>query len=418
MSRGSDPRMPEMSSATAEVEPKSEEKRFIYNRLDAKKSALLTRGRPRDPRIQGLRGVAMSAVALSHFLAMLQICFQPDSAIRPFLVIMVRAQIGSSIFLLVTGFVVYARCRDGGAFSWGTFLKARMLRILPLYWALLTAYAVLDSVFGICGRVPNDLGAAVTYFLYNAFLLAPLAGKLSLITVSWTLTYVAIGYLMVPWLARSFQRLQLNTAQRGAVILAVVILWGFAPSLWSGLAANGILLAVGMLVYEATQTLPLAKLRPNRFDALTGIAIVAALFILSAPAARGLRLAATAIPLGLLLAGRRLAGGAFNAALVSRTGQWMGKISYSFYFTHGVALIVTRTAIKAAQPSLEGWMPGWVLFMIALPLCCGLSLVVGAAAHHWLETPLQRLLSAEPARQRSTPGIMSSAGVGRRSAIA
>jgi peptidoglycan/LPS O-acetylase OafA/YrhL len=330
---------------------------------------------------------------------------------------LLEGSFGSTIFLLISGFAVYSRCRDEANFGWRKYLKARAVRILPVYWAALAAFVLLDRLTAFRGRLPLDGWEAAGAVLQNALLLAPVLGHPSLLTASWTLTYIAIGYVAIPLIAQGFLALRLGYRGRLLLISGFALLWMGAPLLWHGLGSCGVALAIGMAVCEASRRWNLHRLPAWLIDASAAGAFVASLLLLETlnRPSNLVRVAVAVVPGVLLLLGRLGSGGLLNPILTGRSAQWIGKVSYSAYFAHGASQVVALQAVLAVQPRLAGIVPGELLLCGGFVF--GYFLALGAAAllHYGLEHPLTRMFRpAKPA----VPAEMAPVRVPARSAVA
>jgi peptidoglycan/LPS O-acetylase OafA/YrhL len=344
----------------------------------------------------------MSMVLLGHLGGRLHSATGETSPELQLCNIFTNGTIGSSFFLLITGYVVYSRCRDDVSFSWRAFLRSRALRILPLYWIVLGGYAAFDILTGFRGKMPADWGQAALILLQNCSLLAPFSHSPVLISVTWTLTYVGIGYLTIPLLARGFSFAKLQSPARLLAITAFGAIWIAFSAAVPVILGSGVNLALGMLVCEAGRAGVLRHIRTRVADIAGTAGLVASLVVLAnlssrepwfpAGARPGLRLLAITVPLAILLAGRIGTSGWLNRALTSRAAQWIGRTSYSAYFAHGAALLALQELIVANRPWLVQAAPARIL--LGTGLCAGyaLSLLAAAALYYAVEAPLERRL--------------------------
>jgi peptidoglycan/LPS O-acetylase OafA/YrhL len=324
---------------------------------------------------------------------------------------------GSSLFLLITGYVVYFRYRDDGGFSWRRYSRARAFRILPLFWVVLATYVVVDLLTDFRGKLPHDPWSAAVVILQNASLVAPFCGSRLLLEVSWTLSYVAIGYVTTPLLARWFDRMSLGHNARLLALAAYGFLWLALEPLGLPVSANGVNLALGMMICEAGHAGMLTRVRTRVVDAVAVLALCAVVVVTGfAKIHIPFRMLATALPLSFLLAGRIGGVGWIDVALMTRTAQWIGRVGYSSYFAHGAVLLLLREVVAVNRPFLRELAPDGILLVGTLGF--GYALCLGAAAglYYGVEAPLQRWF--RPRRRTVPVEVPAAVPVHSRGAVA
>ena len=211
-------------------------------------------GRSADPRnkgIQGLRGIAATLVFLNHFGYVFYNSLDPYS--RGFFSSLSFLALGSSTFVLIAAYFTYARFASGLDLSFAGYLKRRLYRILPLYWAILSAYILFALLAGIHTKVPLEAYQAARVVLANFTLISPLAGVPQIIISTWTLTFIVLAYVAVPLFIALERALASWSWSRLALPLGVA-----AVSLYAGnftrYAIFGTIVAGGVLLYNARQT--------------------------------------------------------------------------------------------------------------------------------------------------------------------
>jgi peptidoglycan/LPS O-acetylase OafA/YrhL len=186
---------------------------------------------PRFPLFDGLRAIAVLLVLLVHVPGGNQL---PDALAR----LVTHAQIGVTIFFLISGFLLYRpfiAARAGGADrpEVDDYAKRRFLRIFPAYWLALTVLTILPGFTGVEGGNPFPqyglvftlpvLGGPVCY----GFTDCGLAQTWSLVT---ELTFYALLPLYALAMLRLTGRLRLGTWFR--VEIAILALLGAASLLF------------------------------------------------------------------------------------------------------------------------------------------------------------------------------------------
>lgn len=168
-----------------------------------------TRARPRlFPWVQALRAVAAAAVALSHIANDAIVAGRDPNGLIASATALMPWVAGVDIFFVISGFVIVHASANlfgqpGGS---GRFLRRRLTRIVPLYWALTTLFLAMTVLqrSAIHGQTGGP-GYILASYLFIPFarpggLPEPALG------LGWTLNYEMFFYLvMTPflWLPRS-----------------------------------------------------------------------------------------------------------------------------------------------------------------------------------------------------------------------
>jgi len=193
----------------------------------ARAAAVAVPGRAFFPEFEGLRAVAALLVVIVH--TSFASGFTLRSSLGDYTA---RGDSGVSVFFLISGFLLYrpfvAAHFDGRPGPDVTaFLVRRVLRILPLYWVVLT---VLYTVNG-WSRVGGAEGVARTYLFAQVY---SIPWVLKGISQAWSLDIELVFYLLLPvfaaLLARGRARTRSPAAQLRVELGALVALYlaGFA----------------------------------------------------------------------------------------------------------------------------------------------------------------------------------------------
>lgn len=322
---------------------------------------------------------------------------------------------GLYLFFTLSGFLIagpFIRAFVDGQPLPGTgqYVRARLLRIVPAYWAVLTALLLLYR--GGDGSVGSWLAAYAFAIDYQP---STVTHKVS---QAWTLGVELAFYASVPVVAaavaatgsrlRRRNRIRLVAAVTVAIGVASLIARELAPEtlLWRRSAplmmaafVPGALLA--LLRVAARSRAGVLSRRP-----LPTLAAVAGLVMIFAadhagPAAQhnGAALAPALASLGsALIVGACLvtewAGKPAPKALDNRLLHWIGKRSYSVYLVHlAILLELARHWPGAPLPRL------CLLLALTIPL----TLLVSALSYRFVERPFMRLKERE-ARAPATTG--------------
>jgi len=247
----------------------------------------------------------MMAVFLVHLIAVL---FHEQP--RP---VMDLCRVGTDMFLVLTGCLVYLSLRSRPV-PFDVFLARRLARIYPVFAFVLIFYIAASAALPGMSRLPADRVAAAWMILKNAVLVPLAFGAPRIITVSWTLGCICLFYVVIHPLA---------AWSSGWSLRWRTVLWSLLTVLVYLKAGRPALLPAGVLLAE---WLPPAKV-PG--------------WILVAAAGAIARAFLGVGHLGTILGGI----GAFALCCwllprpTPRPLLFLSRISYSFYLTHGLALL-------------------------------------------------------------------------------
>ena len=338
--------------------------------------------------VQVLRGLAASLVVLHHYLAS-QI--ERGAEVGRWL-----ENVGASgvdIFFVISGFIMMMTTssthKDPAA---GDFLWRRLVRIVPLYWALtIIAYAMVLAAGSSVNTVvsPEKFTLSMLFLPYSeaALDMGTLAHKAYVIPMAWTLTYEWYFYLVF------------------AITLAIGLKPGGRLLFMSAWFA--VTVAIGLLLQPSSMIAQVVT-HPMVFEFLLGCAI-AILYN------KGYRLGGWPA-LVLALAGMFVLSNIFHhtaydrtfywglsafalvvAATLYRGSQtdsvaikplaWFGDISYSLYLSHFFTLALFVRLQKRFDLLGDSFgLPTMALFLL-------LVLLVAAACYYGIEEPARRFFA-------------------------
>jgi peptidoglycan/LPS O-acetylase OafA/YrhL len=301
------------------------------------------------------------------------------------------------MFFFLSGYLFWSKSMaDGGIPNLGSFLSARLRRLLPMYYV--SCLAVFLVALGSTGFrlnvAPAELGKELLLWLtvglpsgfpnVNGYPETPYA----VASVVWTLRYEIVFYLFLPFL-QPFAK---------------------GHRVWAVLMASGAVWLIPVLKPSlATDSLVLFASHFAQFMGMGfGLGMLAAYFkprIAPAYVAYFRLRAASFIPLGLLIAlfsspiesytlGQALLlwipfvfvafGNDYFGLLSTRSMLYLGKISYSFYLAHGFVLFVFSQALNRFIRFDQ--LSGGAFWCFAL--VCGLvTLVLSSVLHQRVELP-------------------------------
>ncbi len=292
---------------------------------------------------------------------------------------------GVSLFMVVSGFILTYGAL-GRELDYGSFLRNRALRILPML-LVLTAFAVYTYPQGI----------SITR-VFNSLLSLPFGLDLGFFySVTWSVFVEMQFYLVFPFLVRMLDREGPTALLR---ILAVVVLFRIG-AIALGAGPTGILyytlvgridqFLIGMLAAWCMRR------RPGRqWGLMLGPGAFAVLLILSSLPPSNLLDGLSWSALWPTVEGLAWAGflvgyvGLMGAArgVPSRLLAWAGERTYSVYLVHYVVIVLMWRAHLMLHPVRSVWVDASVTAaVIALPIAFAVASLTYAA----IEAPFLRL---------------------------
>jgi peptidoglycan/LPS O-acetylase OafA/YrhL/glycosyltransferase involved in cell wall biosynthesis len=328
------------------------------------------------PGIEALRAIASLCVVAYHSAAI--IAAQPGGSPPPLL--LQNGAAGVDIFFVISGFVMVlsARSLAGRVDAARRFVRARLRRIVPLYW-LCTGIKIAAML-----AAPGLARGALTPGICIASLLfLPVhdaAGRFKpVLAVGWTLSFEMMFYALF---AASL------AARRAPVLWVPPVLAGIALLPHTGAAASELANPI-ILEFAFGTTLAALWLRGWRLPAALAwpVLLVAAALLIGTPKlALGTRVLSWGLPAAMLVAATVSLDRRPGAA-IPRVWLELGAASYAIYLTHGfvldgLGLMLARLPIHA--------LPAAAVLAVAMPGCAA----AGWLVHALIET---RLLGARRA---------------------
>ncbi|MDB5582672.1 MAG: acyltransferase 3, partial [Bradyrhizobium sp.] len=279
--------------------------------------------------IQALRAIAALLVVLLHCDEMLGLRIGPRALGASWH----NGAAGVDIFFVISGFIMTISSRHlvGETLGWLTFLKNRIVRIVPLYWLLTTLKLV--AVLGASGlalRSQLDVN-----FVTSSYAFLPLidsAGHFRpLLPVGWTLTFEFLfSFVFAVAIARVIDPIRVVLP----VFASVALIALFRTDSWSTWAVllDPIVLEFVFGVVIAKMTLAGMRLTPA-FSLFLLFAGFALLFSLE-PATDNFRVLVWGLPAAMIVA----ASVSLERELGHSVPRWLsvlGDASYSIYLSHG-----------------------------------------------------------------------------------
>lgn len=340
-----------------------------------------------------LRTAAFLVVALSHFGGMLGPGFPADSAARAWCDELVRyGSLGTNTFFLCSTLLLCRSLNSGR--RWRDAVAKRMARLYPGFMAILALYLILTLLFPGTAKIPSEPLPALLHLAANLLLLPGILPITPIVTVAWSLSYVAFSYLATGALYRLTGMRAWTEGQRAwlwlalaAVLVAMDQLAAFPHGRLAYFAMGGVLAECQGLTVRRSEA------------ALWAGGLGGALLLAVAPVGiTGL--------LGLtLFVGAWTALPVLAAALSHLPLEPLARISYPVFLTHGLVF----HAVKWAGPETAGTGDLVALLLAGVALILATAMVADAMALRplrlWFQTTLaaRRIPSEELAARAAYP---------------
>jgi peptidoglycan/LPS O-acetylase OafA/YrhL len=336
----------------------------------------------RLPAIEVARGFASVWVLLFHSLAT-----WPPEALHPALRTVrhftTAGWLGVHVFFALSGWCIaerlaaaYRRHESGGR-----FLRERVLRIFPTYWAALALLLLTRLAAQPFNHTPlwSNLPAGPLGWCGDLLLLNPYVGAPATLIVSWSLVY-ELGFYALGALALLLRRRGISSA--GLVATGLLLCaWPLLP--FDSVATHVLRLwpdfFVGALVWWCARRRTAAR----TIIGLVGLGSLGGL-VGAWPAgyggsARGTAIATAAI---LWVAAGRATDSRQNPFL--RAFAWLGACSYSLYLVH---VTVLSPFLNLAQRFVP---PDHLAFAAIWLVAVALGIGAGRLLYVWVEAPVER----------------------------
>jgi peptidoglycan/LPS O-acetylase OafA/YrhL len=318
--------------------------------------------------IQALRAIAALMVVADHAFNMLFARLGPGDYWS-------NGAAGVDIFFVISGFVMVVSSRRliGLPDAWLTFIRHRIVRIVPLYWLLTTLKVILVFAFSnLALRSTLDPG-----FVLGSYLFFPVVDSVGnfrpLLPVGWTLTYEFIFY----WLFALALALRVNVLRvLIPAFVAIGILAFLRMSNWPEWTILFSTIVVEFLFGVLLAKLTLRGWSMSPLFAACALAAGFGLIVLIPERSENLRFLFWGVPAFAIVAGAV----SLERQLSTWLPQWLlalGDASYSIYLMHGFVLPVLGLGLAAIHWSgyaaqattvvaslVTGALSGWLCYFI------------------------------------------------------
>lgn len=296
---------------------------------------------------------------------------------------------GVDIFFVISGFIIYVTGSQAGTTP-TSFLRKRLIRIVPLYWLLtlmLAAVAVLKP--GLLASSSFDPAHFIASLLFIPWQHPQIPAMLPLLIPGWTLNYemAFYGLFALGLLLPSSARLPSLVA---VLCLVVAMGWIFAPTGLAAFYSDQI-----VLEFAAGTIIAAVWMHGTRLKAVLAVGLLLAGVVLLYFGAGSIlpRVIGAGIPAAMIVS-----GAVFSEGIVRRRPipllAGLGDASYSIYLSHVVVLPVMAKAWQAAKLGAEG--RGVPFFLTALVV----SAIAGIVLHRLVERPLLAWMSGKRANSK------------------
>ena len=329
--------------------------------------------------IQALRALAALAVLLFHAAQRAGGGFTVGAA-------------GVDVFFVISGFIMWSvtaaepRPPERRATA-ARFITQRLIRIVPLYWAVTLAMAALAQWPGVFPNLATPFRHVALSLLFIPHA-DPAGGNFPLLAAGWTLNDEMLFYLIFAAALRTSRRTRL-LAVSGALLALVTAGWLWRPtSPWLQSYTDPVLLEFGAGAWLAAHRTHLPPSWAGWLVALGAGALAVQAWWPGAGAQW--RLLAWGLPALLLVAAA--VSWDMKTSWPSRALFALGDASYGIYLLHGLVVSACWRLLHAAPVAV---------FLLA---CVVISAVAGLCSFGLLERPLTRSLRRallEPARSRA-----------------
>lgn len=326
--------------------------------------------------VQALRAVAALLVVVYHAFDMWQARIgsgTPDLSWS-------NGAAGVDIFFVISGFVMVVSSQRllSQPRGWLTFMRYRVVRIVPLYWLLTTVKLALVLLFAdLALRSSHDLDYVMRSYAF--FPMLDSAGHFRpLLPVGWTLTYEFLFYLLFAL------AMCLRVGTMSVLVPAFVVFVGLALLRTDTWPAWTILFSTIVVEFLFGVALAQATLRGWALPAASAGAAMLLGFVLILTVPEGgenLRTLTWGLPALLIVAGAV----AMESRMRGKLPQWLltlGDASYSIYLVHGFVLPAVGVALIALHWSTLGALT------LTVTACLLVASLAGLLTYVFVERPM------------------------------
>lgn len=306
---------------------------------------------------------------------------------------------GVIVFFVLSGFILSLNY-DGKAFTYGTFLQARIARVYPLHLVTLLATAAF-AAWGYTELPPTD--GAYT-FLLNVMMVQSwgFTPFVSWNQPAWSISHEFFAYLLFPVFISPLMRLKAWQAVIVSLFLAYLCQGGFSvPFSWAqqlgfigeirqfshgaSLVQFFVMFVIGCMAFWWSKTF---RPGPLTSDCLVfaGLGLLLHSTLVSELALPNHIVVLSSV---LIIIGLRDNEGMGRALFGNPLAHFLGKISFALYLS---------------APMVE-YMLKFYIYPLSLVTNLAVSLIVATLLHFLIETPAQRFVRSFRAKPKLIEGV-------------
>lgn len=324
--------------------------------------------------IDAMRGFAILGVVLTHAASKAGLS-------GPLGILMAQGGYGVQLFFVVSAFTIVMtiyRSRSREARPIRNFYIRRLMRIVPVYWLGIVLYTAVYGVFASHGWRESP-GSGLDYIanalLMNVFIPNAMS---SVVPGGWSISVEVMFYLTVPlWLVYVKDVRSAFIFTIAAAVIGQVLTVGLSqtfevapPTLakeywYRGYLSQLSCFGLGMVLYFMTRHRSSALRWHSALWLAGGVVVLAATLMLKMNFP-GLTIFHILYAVGFTLIGLALHIHPWKT-LVNAGTVWLGRISYSLYLIHFLALDLLNTLVQDIAPE------GMIRFLIVAGLGCLVS---------------------------------------------
>ena len=318
---------------------------------------------------------------------------------------------GVDLFFVISGFVMVYASRDlfGAPDGARMFLARRVARIVPLYWATTSLFAItLLLLPSALSSAPPSVAEIVKSYLFIPYASAGSDMIQPIYKLGWTLNYEMFFYAIFA-VALFLQRGLATFVVIGTLsLLAAIGVW-FAPqpgafAFWT----NSIILEFALGAIIATLYVEGVRLKASTGIgfAIVGLLALAIGHVSGANFYGPWRPFLWGAPATLIVAGAALRREQLRSGFAVRLVLMLGEASYAIYLLHPIVIRALRMLWDRSGASAS--LNPWLFIAVALPTIA----LIAIAIHYRVETPMTRLLrkwlgAREPRRANAAGGLQT-----------
>lgn len=354
--------------------------------------------------MEGLRGFAVLLVFIVHYVTLAQPWTAGDPGLRQLAhQLHALGNAGVDLFFVLSGYLIYASVMARPQPFW-PFMGRRIRRIYPTFTVVLLVYTALSFALPAENKIPRDAEAAAWYWLANLLLLPGVFPIEPLITVSWSLSYEMLYYLVLPLLVAALRLRGRSATWRVVLFASLASALAVYCALYTGPVRLAMFIA-GILLWEAIRS---GQRLPGITSATALLALCAGLLNMLLPTVGA---PGYVYKISVLFATYFvLCWLCFTApqarlprAFAWTPLRWLGNMSYSYYLVHGLVL---KACFVVLAPRLPGSLHGAALFWGMLGPLFVLTLLGAGGLFLLVERPLSLSPKAAPTPPPSpTPAL-------------